>query len=115
VKTTDSVLFTVQTPYPARPTVTLTHDTWYTHIQVHRPALKERPQWLQASASAPTAVCAGGTDAPGNICFVNQGITTGSGAPLVVFVNEEGLIDTAGFRHDFADLSKKTVLWMPPK
>jgi hypothetical protein len=112
VKVTDSVVFTVATPFSAVPVATLTVETWYTHIQLHRPQLVDKSHWLSATLSAPTAVCEGTTDGT-NFVFVNQGLTTGTGTPLAVFVNQEGLVDSAGFRRDFGVLTRKTVLWLP--
>lgn len=105
-------VFIAATPYDGMKTVTLTADTWHQHIQPQRPALRDRPQWIQATVTAPTAVCVGTSD-ENNYCFVNHGLVTATGHPLVVFVNGEGLVDTAGFRRDFATLAGKTVLWRP--
>ncbi len=106
-------LFTVATPFPGLPSVTLFSDTWHHHILPNRPYLIGREDWIWATVSSPSAVCAGTTN-PGYLAFVNQTITSpGRGSPLVVFVDPlDQVVATAGFRIDFRDLGTHRILWV---
>ena len=111
---TRQVLLTTATPFPGLPLVTLFSDTWRDHILPNRPSLMERENWISATLSSPSAVCAGTTN-PGYLAFVNRTIvSSGSGSPLVVFVDPvDRVVVSAGYRIDFRDLGRHRVLWVP--
>ena len=109
-----AILFTVATPYPALPNVTLFADTWQNHIVPQRPYLLGHADWLSGTLAAPSAVCAGTTN-PGYLAFVSGAIvSSGRRSPFVVFVDPiDRIVVTAGYRIDYRDLGAHTVLWVP--
>ena len=111
---TRQVLLTIATPFPGLPLVTLFSDTWRDHILPNRPYLTGREDWISATLSSPSAVCAGSTN-PSYLAFVNRTIVSArSGSPLVVFVDPlDQVVVSAGYRIDFHDLSQHRILWVP--
>lgn len=108
-------LFVVETPYEAAPQVVCYVDTLESHIASDRQKLASA---AKLSLTAPSAVVTGTTN-PEYIAYVNQGdISSGAGSPFVVFVDPAAeplpAVATWGYRRDFKDLSKHTVLWLPP-
>jgi len=107
-------LFTVTTPFSGLPLVTLFSDTWYQHILPNRPYLIGRKDWVSATLSSPSAICAGTTN-PGYVAFVNQAIVSvRRQSPLVVFADpNDQVVASAGYRVDFRDLGRHRILWLP--
>jgi len=110
-------LFIVTTPYEAAAEVVCYVDTYQYHLQLER-QLPEMRQIAENSLEAPQAVVAG-TSNPDYVAFVNQDVTSpGSGNPFVVFVDPKAqpmaAVASWGYRRDFKDLSRHTVLWLPP-
>jgi hypothetical protein len=118
ISTTRQPLFVVDTPMGSAPKVICYLDTYKLHLPIDR----KQPGLLQAAKdalSSPDAIVAG-TTTPDHLAFVNQNFTSPvSNHPLVVFVDPKGnpmaAVASMGFRRDFKDLERHTVLWIPPK
>jgi hypothetical protein len=73
-----------------------------------------REDWISATVSSPSAVCAGTTN-PGYLAFVNRTIVSPASASLlVVFADPvDRVVVSAGYRIDFRDLGPHRILWVP--
>ncbi len=108
--------FTVSTPAPMASKVVCYEDTWNFHVpQVRRDI---GATVVQETLASPHVILQGTTN-PSHIVYINQNITSPrSQSPLAVIVDPTGnpmpAVASFGYRQDFKDLSRHTVLWLPP-
>jgi hypothetical protein len=110
--------FVAFTPYSGAQRVVCYEDAWKGKF-VPNQRVPADATVVVKSLEAPTAVCLGTTN-PTYFAFVNQSETSAtSNNPFVVFVdpsaNPMPTVVSMGYRRDFSDLSKHTVLWLPGK
>jgi len=80
-----SPVFTVTTPVPTAPSVTLWDNTWSNHIQTGHPEMAGKLPNMQATLSAPSMVCEATN--PDYLVFVSSTDVDAKGNPLVVCVS----------------------------
>lgn len=106
-------LFSVATPFPAAPSVTLFEDTWTEHIVRNHLEMAGKEAEVQAVVTAPTVILVG-TANPSYVAYVNDMVTSSRGTPLAVIVDpQEQVICTAYYHRSFRVISPEQVLWSP--
>lgn len=108
-------LFSVATPFPPTPVVTLYDNTWVNHIEANHPEMAGLQPNLQATLSSPTYVCE--ATSPGYFMFVNHTDVDSKGAPHVVCVSTSSdtsgspVVTTSYFSKKHKDLTKVKKVW----
>ena len=106
-------IFTVNTPYPGAPTVTLDSGAWDRHIKLRHPEMAGKLENIKSTLTSPTLVCAASD--PDYVSFVSHTETNFLGEPLMVCVNpiaKSGpLVATTYYGKKYADLSKLNIKW----
>ena len=107
-------VFTVTTPVPIAPDVTLWDNTWNHHIQVNHPEMVGKLSNMQATLSAPTAVCTATN--PDYMMFINHQELNQLGHPLVVCVSSvdssgKPAVVTAYHGKKYKNLGNVQVIW----
>jgi hypothetical protein len=106
-------LFSVNTPFPAAPSVTLYEDTWTKHIVPGHLELAGKEADIQTVVTSPSVVVAGSTN-PNYVAYVSDTVTSSGGTPLAVIVDpQEQVICTAYYNRSFKVISPEQVLWSP--
>lgn len=78
-------LYTVATPFPPTPTVTLYDNTWSDHIELGHPEMAGKQSNVVKTLQSPSYVCE--ASRPAYVMFVNQTDVDPTGAPHVVCVS----------------------------
>lgn len=104
-------IFTVKTPVPGLPEVSLRQDTWDRHIVPNHPYMAGRQELVRVTVMAPTVVVQG-TSNPEYLVFVNHEETSSGGSPLTVMINPEiQIIVTSLYHRSFRVYAPESVIW----
>lgn len=111
-----SPIFTVATPYPDAPTVTLMDNTWSDHIVAGHPEMGANLEAVKNTLQGPDVVCT--VSNPDYYGFVSSSHTNSKGHPLLVVVSPvdtsgDPVVATAYHSRKHQTVDPKSVKWKP--
>ena len=96
--------------------VTLFEQTWTEHIITRHVDMEGKELEVLAVVANVTTVCAGTSEDPNYVVFLNDAVTSPSGTPLVAIVDTEaGEVVTAYYNRSFKVIKSDQVLWLPQR
>lgn len=106
--------FIVTTPYEGAAKVVCYKETWAVKLREAGRIEDDTRALVERTLSFPTVICPGTTNAT-YLAFVNLAdVSPRSGSPFVVIVDPTAnppAVASVGFRRDFRNLTRHTVLW----